>query len=96
MLFVWLVLMGSCTHLYGGDFLPETEERRQRELLYKSERKKQRQQFEAAERKEKEERKQQKELRSYSYVHIRWLLGTRPKKQPHTLISQVSDGERKH
>jgi hypothetical protein len=45
-----------------------TEERRQRDLLYKAERKKQRLQLEAEQRKSKLEYKQQKELRSYSYV----------------------------
>lgn len=45
-----------------------TEERRQRELLYKAERKKQRLQLEVDQRKAKQEYKQQKELRSYSYV----------------------------
>ena len=47
-----------------------TEERQQRELLYKSERKKQRLHLETMERKEKQEYKQEKELRSYSYVDI--------------------------
>uniref|UniRef100_M4BXV9 NFACT RNA-binding domain-containing protein n=1 Tax=Hyaloperonospora arabidopsidis (strain Emoy2) TaxID=559515 RepID=M4BXV9_HYAAE len=42
------------------------EERQQRELLYKSERKKQRLHLETMERKEKQEYKQEKELRSYS------------------------------
>ncbi|GLD93103.1 hypothetical protein PINS_up001695 [Pythium insidiosum] len=47
------------------------EERRQRELLYKAERKKQRQQIELQERKAREEFKKQKELRSYSTLLTR-------------------------
>lgn len=63
---------------FDNTLLP-AEERRQRELLYKSERKKQRLQLEAEQRKAKLEYKQQKELRSYSYVavlyrfHVLWL-----------------------
>jgi hypothetical protein len=44
------------------------EERRQREFLYKAERKKERLRIEQEEKRAKEERKQQKELRNYSYV----------------------------
>ncbi|RLN90517.1 hypothetical protein BBJ28_00000780 [Nothophytophthora sp. Chile5] len=47
------------------------EDRRQRELMYKADRKKQRQQLEAAERKAKEEWKQQKDMRSYSTLLTR-------------------------
>lgn len=49
-----------------------TEERRQRELLYKAERKKQHLQLEVEQRKAKQEFKQQKQLRSYSYVLPYW------------------------
>lgn len=44
------------------------EERRKQDLMYKAERKKQRQVVEAADKTAKEGFKQEKELRSYSYV----------------------------
>lgn len=63
-------MCGFHGNLNRVDFSTKIEERRKRELLYKAERKKQRQQVEVAEKKTKEEYKQQKELRSYSYVAL--------------------------
>ncbi|RLN66767.1 hypothetical protein BBJ29_000055 [Phytophthora kernoviae] len=66
------------------------EERRQRELLYKAERKKQRLQLEATERKAKEQWTQQKELRSYSTLMTRNNIETADKLEASADLSSVN------
>ncbi|KAF4324255.1 hypothetical protein BBO99_00000935 [Phytophthora kernoviae] len=66
------------------------EERRQRELLYKVERKKQRLQLEATERKAKEQWTQQKELRSYSTLMTRNNIETADKLEASADLSSVN------
>ncbi|KAG6972037.1 hypothetical protein JG688_00004176 [Phytophthora aleatoria] len=73
------------------EFHPDLEEdRRQRELLYKAERKKQRLQLEAEHRKSKMEFKQQKELRSYSSLLSRDNIESGDKLEAATDLSSVN------